>query len=220
MSRDITIGVIDDQHLFRQGIISLLKEFAGFKVVMQASNGKELLDELKETPKKDIPDVLLLDIEMPIMDGIEATIALRKKYPEIKIVILTMHNDEEMIIHLIENGANGFLPKNSDIEIVADAIVSVKENGYYFSDHVSKVMVKGLVVSKQIKPSFNSINLSDREIEILTLICKEFTNKEIAEKLNLNARTIDEYRNRLLKKIGAKNTAGLVMYAIKNHIVI
>ncbi len=219
MNSQITIGVVDDQQLFKLGMIALLKEFPKFKITLEAEDGRDLLEKLK-TPKykKNIPEVLLLDIEMPNMNGIDATVALRKKYPSIKIIILTMYNEEEMIMHLIERGANGFLPKNSNISIVADAIVAVKENGYYFTEQVSKVMVKGLVVSKRIKPTFNKAKLTDRELEIITLICRELTNKEIGEILYLNNRTVDEYRRRILEKTGAKNTAGIVMYALKNNL--
>lgn len=217
MTQKINVAVVDDQQIFRKGIISLLSEYKDINVVFEASNGQELLDKMKEriTPTH----VILLDIEMPVVDGIEATIKLKHRYPETKIIILTMHDEEEMIVHLIEKGAHGFLAKNEDFEKVIDAIYAVKENGYYFSEKVSKAMVSGLVKNKKISPYFLSNELSDKEHEIVVLICREFTNKEIGEKLDLSVKTINNYRLEIGKKIGAKNTAGIVMYAVKKGLV-
>ncbi len=211
----IKIAVVDDHHLFRQGLISLLKEDKDLSVTIEASNGEELLNALKE--KK--AEVILLDIEMPIMDGIETTKRLRKKYPEVKIIILTMHDEEGIIVHMVEQGANGFLLKGTDIENLTDAIYAVMDNGYYFNDHVSQAMLKGLIGDKKIVPQFNKVTFNQREREIIKLVCQELTNKEIAKKLGLSIRTIDHYRLSILEKIGAKNTVGLVMYAIKNKML-
>lgn len=216
------IAVVDDHHLFRQGLIHLLEDYSEFTVTMQANNGKEFMDHLKELSgnNQPLPEIVLLDIEMPVMDGIDTTVKLKKKYPKMKIIMLTMHDEQEMIVHLIERGANGFLPKNENVEEVADAIRSVQEIGYYFNDRVSRAMVKSLVNSEKIKPKFYSASFSDMELEIISLICKEFTNREIAEKTGLNQRTIDWHRGNILKKTGARNTAGIVMFAVKNNIVI
>jgi len=215
MKNDINVGIVDDQHLFRQGLISLLKEYSDLKITLEASNGKELLDKLSTD---DIPDVILLDIEMPQMNGIEALKRIRAKKINTKIIIITMHDEEEMVIHLIECGANGFIPKNEEIENVVEAIHSVCDNNYYFNDKFSLGMLKSLMSSEKITPKFKSYLLSDKELEIVKLICEEYTNKEIATKLNLSNRTIDGYRERILKKIGAKNTAGIVMYALKTKL--
>jgi DNA-binding NarL/FixJ family response regulator len=125
-----------------------------------------------------------------------------------------------MIVHLIERGANGFLRKNEDIDEVVDAIKSVLDIGYYFNDRVSQAMVKGLTSSEKIKPKFYSASLSDIELEIIGLICKELTIREIAERMGLNNRTIDWHRNNILRKTGARNTAGIVMFAVKHNIVV
>lgn len=215
MSQKKRIAVVDDQYLFRQGLISLLKEYDDLEVIMEASNGKELLKNLKSEQ----PDIVLLDLEMPIMDGIEATIALKQNYPEVKIIILSMHTDDEFITHLLEKGASGFLPKDKDIEEVVNAIYSVLENGYYFDVQVSNAMLKGLVKAKKVNPSFSVQHLSEKEIVVINFICKEYTNKEIAEKLCLSPRTIDSYRENILLKTGAKNTAGIVMYAVKYNLL-
>lgn len=215
MERQIKLAVVDDQHLFRKGLISLIGEFDELQVVAEASNGSELLDQVRINK----PDVVLLDLEMPIMDGIETTVNLNKKYPDIKVLILTMHNDEEIILHLIEKGAHGFLLKDNSIETIVDAIYAVTESGYYFNDHISKVMVKGLMKSQKIKPGFLDAGLSEREIEVVKLICKEYTNREIADKLFISVRTVDGHREKILQKTKAKNTAGIVMYAVKHNLL-
>jgi len=209
----INIAVVDDQQLFRQGLISLLKENKKFNILYEAENGQHLFEKLKT--KSQLPDVVLLDIEMPVLDGVETTKRLKQKYPHIKIIILTMHSEEEMIVHLIETGAHGFLPKNEDIEHVIDAIYAVHENGYFFNDRISKAMVKGLVSAKQIKPIFTDADLSDKELEVLRLMCKEHTSVEIAEIMHLGTKTIDNYRLGLIKKLGVRNSIGLVMFAVK-----
>lgn len=213
--KKIKLAVVDDQLLFRRGIISLIKEFEEIDVVVEAGNGKELIEAIKKRK----PHIVLLDLQMPVMDGIETTAYLSEKYPDIKILILTMHDDDEFILHLIEKGANGFLLKNNSIDIVIDAIYSIVENGYYFNDRISKTMIKGLVRSKKIKPVFQSVSLSDREIEVIMLICKEYTNKEISERLCISIRTVENHRDKILEKTGARNTAGIVMFALKNNLL-
>ncbi|HEY0030794.1 MAG TPA: response regulator transcription factor [Bacteroidia bacterium] len=215
MTKSIKLAIIDDQALFRNGIVSLLRDYKEMEVVIEASNGMELLAQV-ETGK---PDIILLDLEMPVMDGIKATELLKDKYPGIKILILTGHNDEAMVLHLIEKGAHGFLMKDTNIEIIIEAIHSIKENGYYFNDRVSKIMVGGLVKRKKINPFFNNAKLSDREIEVVRLISKEFKNSEIADKLFINIRTVDRHRENILRKINARNSIGLVMYAVKNNLL-
>ncbi|MGQ0829212.1 MAG: response regulator transcription factor [Bacteroidota bacterium] len=216
MKNQIKLAIVDDHHLFREGLISLTTEYKDLNVVIEASNGKELIEQIE---KRKV-DVVLLDIEMPIMDGFEVTRYLKKNYPEIKILILTMYNDEEIIRYLIGTGAHGFLLKNSSIANIIDAIYSVTtDNGYYFNDSVSKSMVQDLVSSKKIKPYFHKSKLSARELEVMRLICKEYTNKEIACSLFLSLRTVDGHRENILNKIKAKNTAGIVMYAVKNNLL-
>ncbi len=210
----IKIAVVDDQQLFRSGMISLLKEFEELDVMMEAANGKEFVEMLKK--KK--PDVVLLDIEMPEMDGADVTTYLNKKYPQIKIIILTMHDDEEFVLHLVENGAHGFLLKDSDIETVVDAIYAVMDDRYYFKENISALLAKGLAKSAKTKPSFIEADLTEREIEVVKLICKEYTNKEISEKMGISLRTVDGHREKILQKTGAHNTAGIVMYAVKHNL--
>jgi two-component system, NarL family, response regulator DegU len=215
MNKPIRISVVDDQQLFRKGLISLLREYDHLELVHEASNGREFLEKLEE----DKPDLVLLDLEMPEMDGIKTTEVLQKEHPDLKILIVTMHNDEAIILHLIEKGAHGFLLKDDPIEAIVDAINGTMETGYYFNDRVSQAMLKGIVKKNMIKPKFGETSLSEREIEVAKLICQEMTNKEIADRLFLSARTVDGHRERILQKTGAKNTAGIVIYAMRNGLV-
>lgn len=215
MKNTIKIAVVDDHALFRTGIISLLEEFDDLTVTLEAENGQEFCNLIEQ--KK--PDVVLLDIEMPVMDGIKTTEFLHKNYPDIKIVILTSYNEEALVVYLIEKGAHGFLLKNNEIETVVDSIHAVMETGYFFNDKVSKLMVKKLLNNEKINPHFKRIDLSDREIEIVKLICQEMTNKEIADHLCISNRTVDWHRDNILKKTKAKNAIGIVMYAVKHKLL-
>lgn len=208
--------IADDHSLFRKGMGSLILEFEGIEFIGEAANGRDLLEKMNISQ----PDVVLLDLKMPVMDGIAANDEIQKMFPDVKVIILSMYNEDKFIIHLIESGANGYLLKNAEPDEVEDAIHAVIRNGYYFNDHVSQVMLKGLITRKKIKPSFNTgIEFTPRELEVLKLICGEFTNAEIGRQLHLSTRTIDGYRTKLLHKIGAKNTAGIVMFAAKNGLV-
>lgn len=208
------MAVADDHHLFRKGFISLLREFDNIDIVGEAQNGKELLTLIRN----ERVDVALLDLEMPVMDGVEATVHITKKFPLVKVLVLTMHNDEGIIIDMVEKGASGFLLKNYDIERVADALHAVTENGFYFPEDISKRLVHGLMLGKKAKRILADTNLSERELHILNLICREYTSNEIAEQLCISTRTVEGHRDRLLEKTGARNTAGLVIYAIKNKL--
>lgn len=208
----IRVALVDDQPLFRAGIISLLKDYENIEVVLEASNGKELLRNIKR-PK---PDVVLLDVEMPEMNGIETTLELKKKYPEIKVIILTMHNEEEFIFDLMTKGAHGFLPKDKSVEELVDAIYAVVEEGVYSNDELMKIMVKG---SSGLVKNVKMNSLSEKEIEIVRMICKQKTTKEISDELNLSIRTIEKYRTAILEKTDTKNAAGIVMYALKHKLI-
>lgn len=209
------IAVVDDQQLFRKGLIYLLEEFKEMDVIIEAENGKQLIDKLA----KKMPDVVLLDLEMPEMDGPTTLAWLKAKHPKIRVLILTMHNEEPIIAHMVENGAHGFLLKNDPIDTIVDAIHSVMDTGYFFDDRISKALLTRLITGERIKPKFNKVFLSERELQIVKLICEEFTNKEIADKLCLSVRTIDGHREALMEKINARNTVGIVMYAVKNGLV-
>jgi DNA-binding NarL/FixJ family response regulator len=213
--KKINVIITDDHKLFRKGIIALLEDFDFIGETREASNGAELLELLAKM--KTLPDVILLDLRMPVMDGVEAHNKIRKLYPDIKVIILTMEDDEQYILHLISEGVNGYLLKNADPDEMEKAILKVVENGYYFSENISTLVVKGMV-KKDVSEAIPVLDFNERELQVLELICKEFTATEIAEKLNLSARTVEGYRQKLIEKAGVKNVAGLVIFAVKNNL--
>jgi DNA-binding NarL/FixJ family response regulator len=224
--RVINVGVVDDHLLFRSGMVSLLGDFDEVKVVLEASNGRDLLDQLdaiahrSKQGKNNLPDVLLLDLQMPEMNGIQTTLFLQEEYPEIKIIILTMHNEDEFIFDLLNKGANGFLAKDKTVETVMDAITSVMKDGMYVNEQILKAIVRG----SQRKNNVSELppkapDLTEREIEIIQLICEQKTNKEIADFFQLSTRTVENHRVAILAKTGVKNMAGLVLYAIKYNLI-
>ncbi|MBN8670495.1 MAG: response regulator transcription factor [Chitinophagales bacterium] len=212
----ITYIIADDHKVFRQGLNYTLNSDAQLKCIGEAENGAQLLQLLDSIQ----PDVILMDMKMPEMDGMEATKAVKAKHPNVKIIMLTMYDDENFVLHMLDVGVNGYLTKNADPEEIIKAIHTVNENDYYFNDMVSKLMLKTIVKKKQIEQrTKENVQLNDKEKEILRLICLEHTNAEIAEKVFLSQRTVEGIRSTLLEKIGVRNTAGLVVYAVKNGIV-
>ncbi|MBA2499057.1 MAG: response regulator transcription factor [Chitinophagaceae bacterium] len=212
----IKIAIADDYKIFRDGLKVGLSADENLEVISEADNGEDLLASLE----KEMPDVILMDLKMPLMDGMEATKIIRKKFSTIKVLVVTMYEDDKFIIHLMENGANGYLLKNADSEEIRKSIYAVYENGYYFNDLVNKALLKKLVNKANFKPSFNQdIDLTERELEVLKLICEEKTAAEIGKEIFLSVRSVEGIRQRLIDKIGVRNTAGLVMFAIKNNVV-
>ncbi|MEL6142086.1 MAG: response regulator transcription factor [Bacteroidota bacterium] len=215
----IRIALVDDQKLFRGGLKLILAKRPIFEVVFEAKDGRQFLEKFSFEPV----DIVLLDVEMPEMDGMETLKVIREKYPKLKVIMLTMHDSERLIGHLMQMGANGFLLKDEEPEVVCKAVERVHEEGLFFRDYVSKALLKGATKGKASAGTTASAylrpQLSDRELEVLKLICQEYTSQEIAEKLFLSVRTVDGHRRRIQDKIGARNTAGLVMYAVNNNLV-
>lgn len=209
----INIVITDDHKLFRKGIIALLEDFDFIGEINEASNGKELLELLSVI--KILPDIILLDLRMPVMDGVEAQQKIRELYPGIKVIILTMEDDEQFILHLISEGVNGYLLKNADPVEMEQAILKVYEKGFYFSEDISSLVLKNLNKKEKAETIFNP-DFSERELQVLKLICKEYTNAEIAETFDVSIRTAEGYRQKLVEKTGAKNIAGLVVLALKH----
>ncbi|MEO1516183.1 MAG: response regulator transcription factor [Bacteroidota bacterium] len=215
----IKLAIADDQVLFLRGLKYILQDFDDIDLIIEVSNGQELLDAIPHNP----PDVVLMDMKMPVMDGMEATKEIKKRYPNIKVILLSMFDDERLITHMMEIGANGYLLKNEEPHILKEAIDSVLNKDLYFNDYVSKALLKGLQQKTDIPPSFMSTNpalqLTPRELEVLRLICEELTTAEIAKKLYISARTVEGHRKNLLEKAGVRNTAGLVIFAVKNELI-
>lgn len=208
----IKIFIADDHNLFRDGLKLLLGSFSDMEVAGEASNGKELLDKIDDHSD----NIVLLDIDMPEMSGIEAAEKATEKYPDLKIIALSMFGDAEYYYGMIEAGAKGFLLKNSDITEVEKAIRTVEEGGSFFSPELLFKVVKNI---RKIKERMNMLDLTERETEILYHICKGMSNQEVADLLNLSKRTVDKHRANLLSKTNSKNTASLVVFAIKNKLV-
>ena len=212
----IKIAIADDYKIYRDGLKVGLSADENLLVMLEADNGEELIHALETA----MPDVIIMDLKMPIMDGMEATKAVRKKYPAVKVLVVTMYEDDKFIIHMMENGANGYLLKNAEPDEIRKSIYAVHENGYYFNDLVNKALLKKLVLKNNLKPSFNqNVELTEREMEVLKLICEEKTAAEIAKQIFLSPRSVEGIRQRLIEKIGVRNTAGLVMFAVKNNMV-
>lgn len=215
MAEKIKVIIADDHILVRQSIAMALQTNKKFLVTGQADNGKVLL-ELVKIQK---PDVVVLDLEMPVMNGWEAMDHLKKHHPSCKVVVVSMHFDGLFIKDLVEKGARGFLPKNSDFETLINAIHEVNDLGYFFSKKISPNIVKELLMTNAIEPMFRDTKLTEKEVDTLRLICTDRNTKEIALRLKVSDRTIERYKSNLYEKTKAKTSAGLVLYALKNNII-
>lgn len=213
----VKIAIAEDQSIFRNGLTKLLNDIEGFEVILAVENGQLLIDALETTPV----DLALIDFRMPVKNGIEATKEIREKFPEIKVLLLSMYDDVEFVEMAIENGANGYLSKDDDAEEIQLAIRSAVETGYYLNDRTSKMFIAKMVHSGRIQPVFETSSnmFNENEMVILELICNEMTTQEIADKLFKSRRTIESARTLMMNKIGARNVVGLVMYAIQNGMV-
>ncbi|MEM6264954.1 MAG: response regulator transcription factor [Bacteroidota bacterium] len=212
----IKLAIADDHRLFRQGIITIMGEVPEFEFLVEAENGRVLLDKLSHIKV----DVILLDLDMPEMNGTATLEVLKRQSNSPAVIILSMHEEEEMIISMVEKGAKGYLFKNADPDEVENAIFSVARNGFYFNDKVSNAMLNKVVATDHLTTQFEeNAQFTDREMEVLYLIGQELTNVEIAERLHLSRRTVEGHRKNMLKKIDARNTAGLVIYAVKKGIL-
>lgn len=217
MNSSINIALVDDHILLRNGLSSLLREF-NYNVSLECSNGNEFITAV--TTRNPKIDILLLDINMPVMDGYELASWSKINIPEVKIIALSMYDDEKAIIRMITNGARGYLLKDCEPVELNRAIQDVFLKGYYYSDLISSRLVHNINSDKNSGEDYQkSLRLHPREIQFLKLLATEFTYKEIADHMNLSPRTIDGYRDALFEKLGAKNRIGLVLFAIRNGIV-
>lgn len=212
---NIQILLVDDHDIIRDGIKSLLEDEIGFNIIAEAETGKEAIDACE---KHEI-NFIIMDISMPEMDGIEATKKIKDQHPDIKILALTMMDEDQHIRKMIEAGASGYILKNSDKSELIEAITTILDGRHYFSQDATQSVMMDLVKETPKKQSADPAQITDREREVLELIVKEHTNQQIAEELYISIRTVDAHRRNLLQKTGAKNTAGLVTYAIKHDLV-
>jgi DNA-binding NarL/FixJ family response regulator len=213
---EIKIAIADDHKIFRKGVILSLRSYNDLKFVMEADNGQELLDKIPET----MPDVVLCDLKMPVKDGIDATKLITKNYPNIRVIILTMYEDERFVGHLMDCGAAGYLLKSTEPTEIRKAIMDVMRTGFFLSPFVNKVLIKKNYSKQKFNPNLTTETvLSDREKEVLTLVCMEFTAAEIAAKMDISSRTVEAIKDRLMERFGVKNSVGLVFYAMKNSLI-
>jgi DNA-binding NarL/FixJ family response regulator len=214
--KSIKIAIADDEALFRNGMKLILNAHEDFNVEMEAENGVHLIEQLKIA--EELPDVLLLDLKMPEMNGVEVAKIIQAEYSSVKIIVLSTHFSRAFVINMIELSAVAYLPKNSQPSEVAETIRAVYEKGFYYNNEVL-TMIRENIISKT-KPKANfAFDLTTREKEILQLICEQYTAPEIAEKLFISPRTVDGHRNNLLSKLDCKNVAGLVVLALQHQIV-
>ena len=210
----INIILADDHELFRDGFSVMVNKISEINLVGEARNGKELI----QLARKLKPDVIVTDIKMPELDGIQATKELTKEMPEIGIIALSMFEEDSLIIDMLEAGAKGYLLKNAQKDEIMDAIKTINKGGVYYCRNINMKMGK-MIAKSNHNPFLSKQEFSPQQIEVIKLICKELSNKEIAERLNIKKRTVDWHRQNILEKINAKNTIGVVIYALKNRIV-
>ncbi len=212
----INVAIADDHKIFRKGVIHSMRPYTNIRFVMEADNGEDLIQKIPEF----LPDVILCDLKMPIKDGIDATKIITKTYPNIRVIILTMYEDERFVGHLMDCGAAGYLLKSTEPSEIKRALMDVMRTGFYLNPFVNKVLIKKSYGKQKFNPSLNSeVVLSDREKEALTLVCMEFTAAEIALKMNISPRTVEAIKDRLMERFGVKNSVGLVFYAMKNQLI-
>jgi two-component system, NarL family, response regulator DegU len=210
------VYIADDHTLFRKAMVNLMKTFDRIDLIRDAENGKELLALMKA----DVPDVVIVDLQMPVMDGAEVSEAIATKYPEVKIIILTMHDSEKFILHMMETGVHAFLLKNTEPEELEKAIYAVMEKDFYHNDLVAAVLRKNVKEKKSAqRPMFRQSELTEREKEILILTCQELTIKEIGQKLSLSENTVRNHKVNIMEKVGVNNTVGLVKFAYETGII-
>ena len=212
----INVAIADDHKIFRKGVILSLKPYNNINFILEAENGEELIKGVE----KEQPDIVLLDLKMPVRDGIETTKYLNKHFPKIRILILTMYEDERFVGHLMESGANGYLLKSTDAAEIKQGIMDVMNTGFYLNNFVNRVLIKKNYSKQKFNPNLNTeIVISDREKEVLSLVCMEYTAQEIAQRMDISPRTVEAIKDRLMERFGVKNSVGLVFFAMKNSLI-
>lgn len=214
--KQLKVYIADDHTLFRKAMVNLLRSFDRIIDVKDAENGRELLTLMKY----EVPDVVIVDLQMPVMDGAEASAQILQKYPDVKIIILTMHDSNKFILHMMDLGVHAFLLKNTEPDELEKAIYAVADKDFYHNELVATVLRKNVKDRTGQRPIFKTAELTDREKEILFLICQELTMKEIGQRLFLSENTVRNHRVNIMEKVGVNNIVGLVKYAYEAGIVI
>lgn len=210
--QQLKVVIVDDHKIFRKGLRFLLEETVNVKVVAEAENGREFLDMIEFLEF----DVVLMDINMPVLNGIDATVLALKEKPEMKIIVLSMQDDEQYYDKMVDAGVKGFLLKNSDVEELTSALKVVSEGGAFFSQDL---LLSILNKKREKKQPTEDVSFTDREVEVLNLICKGYNNNQIAEELFISIRTVERHRANLLHKTNSPNSISLVMYAIRHNVI-
>ena len=212
----IKVAIADDHQIFRKGVILSMRPYTNIKFIAEAENGEDLLTKIKENE----PDVVLCDLKMPVKDGIDTTKQITRDFPKIRVIILTMYEDERFVGHLMDCGAAGYLLKSTEPAEIKRAVMDVMRTGFYLNPFVNKVLIKKNYSKQKFNPSLNTeVVISEREKEVLTLVCMEYTAVEIAQKMDISARTVEAIKDRLMERFGVKNSVGLVFYAMKNQLI-
>jgi two-component system response regulator NreC len=220
MQNKIHIGLVEDQYLFREGMKAILGNWPELAVVFESADGYSVIDKLSKCPI--LPDVMLVDLSLPPQgekeySGLHVTLALTQAFPQIRILVLSVHDDDNFITQLIEHGAHGYLVKDCNPQEVHEAILAVHYKGSYINERTLKAIQHKM--NKKIKTRKLTIQITKREEEILQLVCQQYTAEEIGAKLFISVKTVNGHRNNLLHKTGSRNVTGLVLYAVKNNII-
>ncbi|QEM07374.1 response regulator transcription factor [Mucilaginibacter rubeus] len=210
LKEPIQIALVDDHKLFRSGMAALVSNFKRYNILFEAANGQELINTINNGT---VPDIVLLDISMPVMDGVEAAQVLRAKHPGVRIIILSMFEDAEKVLIMVKMGVKGYLLKDSEPYEVEEALLKVSQGELYYPEFVTRHLITNF------NSKLENIKLNPREIEFLRLTGTELTYKEIAEAMNISVRTVDSYRDQLFEKLQIKSRVGLVLYSIKNKLI-
>jgi DNA-binding NarL/FixJ family response regulator len=218
MEHPILVAIADDEALFRRGMQMILGDYPDLRFMLEAENGEALLAKIRAS--EELPEVLLLDLKMPVMSGVDAAEIIRREFPSIHIVVVSSHFSAAFILNMIEIGAAAYLGKNAHPDEVVETIRMVREKGFYYNGMVMEIIRANMTGQSQVKPQRGfQVELTLREKEILQLICGEFTTPEIASKLFISSRTVEGHRNNLLAKLGCRNVAGLVAHAFQQGLV-
>lgn len=207
------IALVDDEALFRQGVAMMVGHDDRLEVCLSAEHGEDLLQQLRQMDA--LPEVLLCDLAMPVMDGVEVTKSMAREFPDVKVIILSSHYEPSLILKMLEIGASAFMPKNEKPEAFYETIINVIERGFHYNDYIVQ-LIREKMRYGTAKTAAPDAALSSRELDVLKLICEQMTTKEIGETLYISPRTVEGHRKNLIEKTGSKNTAGLIIYAVEH----